>query len=87
MDQIVPYLNFSGNCEEALTFYKDVFGGEITVMMRYDGSPVEVTEDQKDKVLHSQFKAGNIFFMASDAMHGKPAVPGDTISLNINFYS
>mgnify|MGYP000899674288 CR=1 FL=1 len=27
---IEVYLYFNGNCEEALTFYADVLGGEIT---------------------------------------------------------
>ena len=26
---VQPYLNFNGNCEEAINFYKDVLGGEI----------------------------------------------------------
>ncbi|WP_206528073.1 hypothetical protein [Marinitoga sp. 38H-ov] len=36
---IIPYLNFKGNCEEAMNFYAKVFGGEITYLMRFkDGS-------------------------------------------------
>jgi PhnB protein len=87
MDQIVPYLNFAGSCEEALNFYKDVFNGEIENIMRYDGAPMDVPEDHKNKIMHSHFKAGDLTFMASDAMHGKPPTVGNNISLSLNFNS
>ncbi len=32
---IEPYLHFQGNCEEALTFYASVFGGNIAYMSRF----------------------------------------------------
>ena len=35
MAQINPHINFNGNAEEAFTFYKSVFGGEFTKLMRY----------------------------------------------------
>lgn len=85
MEQIVPYLNFGGNCEEALNFYKDALGGEIETIMRYEGAPMDVPDDHKNKVMHSHFRAGDLTFMASDAMHGKPPTVGNNISLSLNF--
>ena len=34
--ELESYLHFSGNCEEALNFYKSVFGGEI-MLNRFEG--------------------------------------------------
>ncbi|MEK7499850.1 MAG: VOC family protein, partial [Patescibacteria group bacterium] len=34
MTTINPWINFNGNAEEALTFYKSVFGGEFTKVLR-----------------------------------------------------
>lgn len=34
MATINPWINFNGNAEEAFTFYKSVFGGEITKIIR-----------------------------------------------------
>ena len=34
MALINPHINFNGNAEEAFTFYKSVFGGEFTKMIR-----------------------------------------------------
>jgi len=48
------YLSFDGNCEEAMNFYKETFGGEFTVMMRYsEGPPQYQTEENKNKIMHS----------------------------------
>jgi len=35
MAKINPWINFNGNAEEALTFYKSVFGGEFTKIIRF----------------------------------------------------
>ena len=35
MRTINPWINFNGNAEEAFTFYKSVFGGEFTKIVRF----------------------------------------------------
>jgi PhnB protein len=35
MKTINPWINFNGNAEEAFTFYKSVFGGEFTKIIRF----------------------------------------------------
>jgi len=39
MSQISPYLTFNGNCEEAFNYYKSVFGGEFSGIMRFNDAP------------------------------------------------
>ncbi len=34
-----PYLQFMGNAEQAMNFYKTVFGGEFTIATRYNELP------------------------------------------------
>ena len=41
MNGVKPYLNFNGNCEEAINFYKEALGGELMFMQRYGESPME----------------------------------------------
>ena len=41
MTTVNVYLNFSGNCEEAFTFYKNVFGKEFSYIGRYKDMPVQ----------------------------------------------
>jgi PhnB protein len=35
MTEINPYLNFNGSCREAMNFYKECLGGELTLMAVY----------------------------------------------------
>jgi len=67
--ELEPYLFFSGNCEEALNFYKTVFGGEITEISRWKDAPAEMgmPADLGERVMHSNFKSPSIKFMASDS--------------------
>ncbi|MFI5136087.1 MAG: VOC family protein [Chitinophagales bacterium] len=84
MKNLVVYLTFAGNCEEALNFYKNALGGEIIMKQTFGESPVPSEENWKNKIMHSQFKAEGIFFMASDNMDGKPVATGANISLSID---
>ena len=54
MTTINPWINFNGNAEEAFTFYKSVFGGEFTKVMRFKdlASPeFTVAEKEKNKIM------------------------------------
>ncbi len=63
-----PYIAFDGNCREAMTFYAGVFGATDLQFMNFsDAPPGTMTEDFKDKVMHSQFSLGGVPLMGSDA--------------------
>ena len=52
MAQINPYIHFNGNAEEAITFYKSVFGGEFATVIRFkdmdfEGAPNFEKEAEK----------------------------------------
>ncbi|HEY5407699.1 MAG TPA: glyoxalase/bleomycin resistance/extradiol dioxygenase family protein [Ginsengibacter sp.] len=81
--KLFPYLNFNGNCEEALNFYKDAFGGEIIQLGRYGESPMESPEEIKDKIIHGRLQFGDVLIMASDAMNENGINSGDNISLSV----
>jgi PhnB protein len=38
--QLIPYLNFNGQCEAAFKFYEQCLGGKIVTMMSYGDSPM-----------------------------------------------
>ena len=76
MTNINPYLNFDGNAEEAMNFYKGVFGGEFAgPVMRWGEAPgceeFNLPEDSKGKVMHMALPIsdGNVI-MASDSIKG-----------------
>ena len=51
---INPWINFNGNAEEAFTFYKSVFGGEFTKIIRLKdlaGPEFPVEEKDANKIM------------------------------------
>jgi PhnB protein len=78
MATINPHINFNGNAEEAFTFYKSVFGGEFTKIMRFkDLSSPEfpVAEKEENKIMHIALPIGKSnMLMANDV----PEIMGRT---------
>jgi PhnB protein len=69
MAQINPHINFNGNAEEAFTFYKSVFGGEFTNIMRFKDLASEafpVAEKEANKIMHIELPIGATSLMAND---------------------
>jgi len=81
---LVPYLHFDGNCEEALNHYKECLGGEIVGIQRYDSAPMDVPENHKNKILHARFRFGNNMIMASDVFPGEGITNDSRVELAIN---
>ena len=84
--QIEPYLFFDGQCEAALNFYAQCLGGQIAVLHRYEGSPMEaqLPPEWKHKVMHATLDAGGQRFMASDRMPGQPFGGHAGFSMSVN---
>lgn len=69
MATINPHINFNGNAEEAFNFYKSVFGGEFSKIIRFkDLSSPEflVTENEANKIMHIALPIGKSILMAND---------------------
>ncbi len=81
---LLPYITFNGNCEEALTFYASCFKGEITGLNRYEGSPIPVPENYKNKIMHGEMHFENNSIAACDAQPGSGVTEGTNFSLLIN---
>jgi hypothetical protein len=71
--QISPYLNFNGNCAEAMRFYAEVLGGKDLRIMTFRDSPMaeRIAANEKDMAIHSRFTVGDFTIMASDAPGGR----------------
>ena len=69
MPAINPYINFNGNAEEAFTFYKSVFGGEFTGIMRFKylaSAGFPVPENEANKIMRIALPIGNNVLIAND---------------------
>jgi PhnB protein len=83
--QLDAYLFFKGNCREAMEFYKDVFGGKLTVQTygEVPGEKPAAMKGMDDKVMHALLTGGVIRLMASDSTR-KKAFGESFISLSLS---
>lgn len=81
------YLNFNGNCREAVEFYAQVFGAEKPQIMTFGESPSDpkfpLPEEAKELVMHTRLTISGSNVMFSDTFPGMPFVVGNNISLSI----
>jgi PhnB protein len=81
------YINFNGNCREAVQFYADVFNTESPRIMSFGDAPPNpnhpLPEDAKALVMHSELNISGTRMMFSDVFPGMPFVEGNNISLTV----
>ena len=61
MKTINPWINFNGNAEEAFTFYKSVFGGEFTKIIRFKdlaNDEFQIPDAEADKLMYIALPIG-----------------------------
>jgi PhnB protein len=88
MATLNPYLNFAGKTEEAFTFYRSVFGGEFTNLVRFKDSPEagRVPEKEKNMLMHVSMPVGKgNALMGTDALEsmGHTLTTGNNIQLSL----
>jgi len=80
-----PYISFEGKTREAMEFYKDVFGGELT-LSTFSEAGVSGPEVNPDEIMHAMLVASNgITLMAADTATGmREYVAGTNISISLS---
>jgi PhnB protein len=87
MIQLNPYLSFNGKCREAMTFYKECFGGELT-LQTFGETPLanNVADEMQDRIIHSMLSNGSFVLMATDMTRpGEGYNPGNDMAISLNF--
>ncbi|OHA17463.1 MAG: glyoxalase [Candidatus Taylorbacteria bacterium RIFCSPLOWO2_12_FULL_43_20] len=84
MLKLNPYLRFNDDkCREAMNFYNDCLGGELTFQTMGESPMAGEMPEAKDKIIHASLKKGDMEILASDMMRDK-AIVGDNVALSIN---
>jgi PhnB protein len=83
--QIHSYLTFNGNCREAMTFYRDCLGGELSFQTIGD-SPLAngMPQKMKNTILHASLTLGPLVLLASDMVGANGLSRGNAVSLMLN---
>lgn len=82
--QLNPYLQFEDQAREAITFYREVFGGELT-MQTYAEGGMSADPANDERIMHAQLVTSHgLVLMASDVPDGVPYQPGSAISISLS---
>ena len=85
MTHIHSYLTFNGNCREAMTFYQECLGGELT-FQTIGESPLskKMPKQMKDSILHATLTKEALILQGSDMVPQTGLLKGNSVSLSLN---
>ncbi|MGW0969635.1 VOC family protein [Streptomyces sp. NPDC002516] len=79
-----PYISFSGDARQALTFYQEVFGGELAIH-EFGAFGSEAPPGFEDKVMHGALEAPNGFaLMGADVPPGMERQVGNNFAVSLS---
>ena len=79
-----PFLLFDGNCAEAMTFYHECLGGELTLSKLGDTPMKDMLPPEKhERIINAHLKSGALEISATDWMASPAYEPkqGDTVAI------
>ncbi len=77
------YLNFNGNCGEAMKFYHSIFGGKLDIQTYADTPEMPSTPENKNMVIHAVLTSDEVMFMASDGDPRSEVKFGNSVNLSL----
>lgn len=85
--KIGPYINFPGNCKEAVMFYTEIFKTDEPTIMTFGEMPEDpsfpMPDGIRDLVANAQMNIGGNMIMFFDVPPGMPFIKGNNITLII----
>ncbi len=88
---IQPYVFFRGRCEEAIEYYKDKLGAEVSMLLRFSDNPDKPPRDKVPaemdmKIMHAEITVAGATLMLSDGMKSG-TIDNQAISLSLSVSS
>ena len=79
------YLTFNGNCREAMEFYRNCLGGQLTLQTVGD-SPLcnQIPAQMKESILHASLVKDQLVLMGTDMVGEEGLKRGNTVSLMLD---
>lgn len=81
------YLNFNGNCREAVEYYAEVFETEDPKYMTFGDTPENpdypLPDEAKALIMHTRLVISGSTVMFSDTFPGMPFVEGNNVNLAV----
>ena len=86
MAHLNPFVRFNeGKCREAMQFYKDCIGGDLT-FMTIGESPMakDMPPEKQNFIMHAELTKKGILLLQGSDMMRDTAVLGDNVGITIN---
>jgi len=85
---IIPHLNFNGQCKEAFDFYAELLDGEIKTSMTWGempgGAADQFPKETHKLIMHTALEVDGDFIMGADSPPGRYTQPkGITVSIGV----
>lgn len=88
--QVQPYVFFNGRCDEAIEFYRQALGAELTFRMRFGEMPAgpdganAIPPGSEDRIMHASLQIGDSTVYVSDGREtGQPDYKGFMLSIQL----
>jgi PhnB protein len=82
---LTAYIRFNGNCRQAVEYYAEAFGCQEPIIMTFGQfhkeSDFPMTEEDRNRVMHTNLNISGLEVMFSDCPPGMPVTYGDNFSL------
>ena len=86
--QVELFINFNGNCREALEFYAKAFKSTVNNLMTYGDAPPDpgyaMPESDKDRIMYAGIPFGNMTMMFMDNPSGSDELIGGNVTPTIS---
>ena len=86
--QLELFINFDGNCREAVEFYAKVFKSTVNNLMTYAEAPPDpsyvLKDADKDRIMYAGIPIGGMIVMFMDMPSGSPLTVGNNINPTIS---
>ena len=86
--QLELFINFNGNCREAVEFYAKVFKSTVNNLMTYGDAPPDpsytLSEADKDRIMYAGIPLGGMVVMFMDMPSDCPCVIGNNINPTVS---
>lgn len=85
MTQISAYVGLNGKCREAMTFYQECLGGELT-MQTVAETPIaaQCPAGMHHQIMHSTLAKDGYVLMGSDMVSPQGFIQGNNVALSVN---
>lgn len=89
--KVEMFINFNGNCREAVEYYANVFKTEVGNLMTYSEVPPDpnytFSEADRNRICYAGLPIGNMVLMFMDMLSDSPLTVGDNINPTVSTHN